>query len=517
MQRNVHLSRAIQDALSSLPDRDLNEFYQDLENEEVYNHSHLMSVVQYNSENTPSYDSDLLPEGLSCSDIDALIAVPDNHLGYLSGTCLILNVTDTANSVMGRLIIFDKQSLDEEIDGIYPESGLTPAEKRALYQIVCGYTAKEAADLDNVKTETKRTQFQSVRSKTSLGRQADIATYTVTRLLMDLQTAETDKNTHRALREYHKQYMPSSVRLHVVIGENGQHHRMFDMGPVDGVPFITFHPQVLPYIRTEDIKLFQQSGIRFIWPLRIGQLAPEDPKVSYEQYESAYMETVQLASSLISSEDRLNILGVLCGAQYAIKFAQRHPEKISLFVILSATYSEGTSKGLFASWRDGMVRITSNNQLIKQMLIRFMRRKLSDRDVFKKYLFRLNSGCKANIEILEREFSTKETTIAMQTRILNSEQSMTHDFIPISFPCWELLKELKCRIHFIHGKHDPINSLKDVRKLADLHEAPIHVIEDAGHMVYYDHLQTLCQILNRIVNSEQHESSRDPLLNSSVQ
>ena len=100
MQRNVHLSRAIQDALSSLPDRDLNEFYQDLENEEVYNHSHLMSVVQHNSENTPSYDSDLLPEGLSCSDIDALIAASDNHLGYLSGTCLILNVTDTANSVM---------------------------------------------------------------------------------------------------------------------------------------------------------------------------------------------------------------------------------------------------------------------------------------------------------------------------------------------------------------------------------------------------------------------------------
>ena len=507
MQRDLHLARAIQDALSSFPDRDLTEFYQDVESEEIHKHSHMTSVVKYNSRKNPSYASDDLPDGLHCSDIDALIAASGNHLGCLFDAYLILKVTDTANSPTGRLIVFDRQSLDEAIDSIYPEPVLTPAEKRALYQIVCGFTAKEAADLDNVKTETKRTQFQSVRSKTSLGRQADIATYTVTRLLMDLQTVETDKNTHRALREYHKQYMPSSVRLHIVLGESGQQHRIFDMGPIDGVPFITLHPQVLPYIGSEDINLFHQSGIRLIWPLRIGQLAPEDPKVSYEQYESAYMETVQLASNLIGSADRLNILGALCGGQYAIKFAHCHPEKVSLLVFLGATYSEGTGSGLFASWRDGMVRLTSNNQLIKQMLIRFMRRKLSDCDVFKKYLLRLNSGCKANIEILEREFSTKETTIAMQTRILSSEQSLTHDFMPISFPYWDLLKELKCRIHFVHGKHDPAHSLIDVRKLADVHGAPIHVIEDAGHMVYYDHLQALCRILNSIVNSESHVNS----------
>ena len=132
-------------------------------------------------------------------------------------------------------------------------------------------------------------------------------------------------------------------------------------------------------------------------------------------------------------------------------------------------------------------------------------------------MLRLNSGCKANLEILEREFSSEETTIAMQTRVLDSYQSLTHDFMPLSYPYWDLIEQLKCRIHFIHGKHDPVHSLIDVRKLADMHDAPIHVIEDAGHMVYYDHLQTLCQILNRIVNSEQHESSRDPLLNSSVQ
>ena len=176
------------------------------------------------------------------------------------------------------------------------------------------------------------------------------------------------------------------MRLHIVIGENGQHHRIFDMGPVDGLPFITLHPQVLPDIRSEDIKLFHQTGIRLIWPLRIGQLAPEDSKVSYEEYESAYMETIQSASTLTGSADRLNILGLLCGGQYAIKFAQCYPEKISLLIFLGATYTEGTSRGLFASWRDGMVRVTSKNQIAGQMLVRFMRRKLSDPDVFRKYI-----------------------------------------------------------------------------------------------------------------------------------
>ena len=215
MQKEQDVSRSAKDVLATLPANVIAEFSLPAKTDERGEGPYQIHTVRYDQRVDPVCRKSDLPTGISTQQIISLLNSTANYFGILWESRLVLNIKENSSGYTGKLLIFDSDTLNRALNTIYPEHNLTHAEKRTLYQVICGLSMREAAELDGLSPETKRSQIKSVRAKTGLGRQADIATYTVTRLLMDTETNVSNHNSsHQCIRDYHKDHMPSTCLLY---------------------------------------------------------------------------------------------------------------------------------------------------------------------------------------------------------------------------------------------------------------------------------------------------------------
>ena len=98
--------------------------------------------------------------------IDQLLSDTAGHWGMLVGSWVAIRLDDKSSPGSGRLLLIEKAGLHTFLDRLFSINALTAAEKLILIQVVCGQNLKEAAAIDGLSWETKRTHFKSVIAKT---------------------------------------------------------------------------------------------------------------------------------------------------------------------------------------------------------------------------------------------------------------------------------------------------------------------------------------------------------------
>jgi DNA-binding CsgD family transcriptional regulator len=453
--------------------------------------SQLQSVV-YDKRLSPACD--YLPESLPGIDLNAVLQQTQNQLGIVHHNYLVLNVQEPSTPDAGRLIFVE----DTQLLHIYPTSSLTPAELRTLKQILCGHSLRDSAVTDSVSYETKRSQFKSLGHKIGISRQADVVTYTLTRLLASNLRDDTEPALHEEVRAYHRECLPPNVRLHIMLGDDGRHHRIFDMGPIDGTALICLHPQIFPGFRPQDIELLHARNIRLLWPLRQGQMAPADPVLSSDAHIAHAIQSIDLAKTLQINHDTTTLVALVSGGTYAIEYALLNP-LIDRVVFVGASYKAGVGNSFSDKFRYGLIKLASRNKPLTRKLLHFLGKKLRDKNMLTKFFLNLYSGCESDLQVLEEEFSSEQKLSAIQRRILSSENSIIQDFFAHIRPNWPTLSMLGGKFVFIHGQQDTAHSIDDIRALAVRHNAPVRELEGLGQLLYYEHMGPLLDSLNELL------------------
>ena len=78
------------------------------------------------------------------------------------------------------------------------------------------------------------------------------------------------------------------------LDKEGNQHRLLDMGPISGTPFVIFHPQVFPSFSNDNYSELDERSLRLIWPLRNGMLGPVDEVLTFDEHLERSRHGVEL-------------------------------------------------------------------------------------------------------------------------------------------------------------------------------------------------------------------------------
>jgi len=122
-------------------------------------------IVIHIDANNPNF-VEALPNWLSADQVDAITSLclgnHENHLGVISSELPVFWLSTPRGSRQGRLLILGLELLDAVVRELYPNAYLTRSELRTLVQLTTGLTLQEAATVDKVSYETKRSQVKAV-------------------------------------------------------------------------------------------------------------------------------------------------------------------------------------------------------------------------------------------------------------------------------------------------------------------------------------------------------------------
>lgn len=240
--------------------------------------------------------------------------------------------------------------------------------------------------------------------------------------------------SHQVIRDYHRRFMPSGVRLHVLVGVSGRQHRVFDMGPSGGRVIVVLHAQVLPWFRDEDIAALHEQQLRLIWPMRPGALAPEDAYLPSTEHLDCSLEAIQCASELTSDDRVIDLLSVSSGSFFATEYACRFPDRVNRLIYVSASYKPTLSRSWLDRYYRGLSKMIRDNPATARLMFHFLAKKFGEHAILADTLKKLFAGSEPDLAVLENEFSEPETFDAIQIRFSSSAKSIYQDFIFYTYP-----------------------------------------------------------------------------------
>jgi len=461
-------------------------------------------AIHYNRRHDSLEDLDL-PANL-IKELKASGGIPEiqNRLGTLADDAVILNFQETTVSDAGFLLVVTFSDFSKLVDEIFPDCRLTQSEVRIILLLLCGYTIKEAAELDNVSHETKRSQLKSVSDKTGFSRQADLQVYVSNRLIIELRDGFYSRD--RSLKhifETHNRVMHPAVNLHVLVDPSGTTHRIMDMGPRSGKPVVVLHAVALPAFIDKDIEFLHDTGTRLLWPLRPGMLEPDEPTGNLHEFKQRYQRCLLQAIDLVADETSpIDLISVGSGCSHAIELCKAHPGRINSLSITSPCFRPKSEINSVNRVAQGLDKLAAFSPSTLSAVYTVMRSQLQKESVFARYMRGLGAGSNADSALVDYELAHPDRLRNMQTRILNSVSFFVLDHCTRAETDWHYIKESPVDVRFYHGAEDRFYPLPGIEKLASECRRTLFSAEGVGHFVYREHFTTLlAMILDNIDQS----------------
>ena len=424
--------------------------------------------------------------------------------GITAADYLILRLLAPQAGSQGKLMLVNTSAIHTVTGKLFPDSHFTPAENRLSIQLLCGDSLKEAAANDQVSYETKCSQLKSIQQKSGITRQIDLTNFLLAHVLMEAGNLTGDSakdSTQDFFRHYLQKYLPPSVRLHVLTDDEGMTHRVLDMGSLQRRPLIALHPQVIPWLGQAELELIEKQGLRVVWPLRHGALAPKDTTVNSQQYMQHMQHAlrgIELTCNLLF-DNKADLMGLVSGACYALQYARQNPRLVDRLILVGACHKPVRGGSAAGKLRNGLFELAAKSEWMMDRLIYFLQRKIRDPAQFQRLLQRGYASSAADSKILNIEFSDSVFTDALHSRFLQSPQSVKFDFYFQSRTSWQL-DDLHCNIDFVHGADDQIHRLGDVQSLAANNGSRLITLEHAGQLIYHDHFQSVMEAVMQLLD-----------------
>ncbi len=416
--------------------------------------------------------------------------VPDKLEYSLLGSYLVFCDADAIINSLPERYMVPLEIINVVTAGISAQP-LTPAELRLAAQMICGIELKDAADNDSVSIETKRSQLKSITAKLGVSRQQGLLRMLLPEIAHLTNPASWDKTGQRLLNRYAADYLPADVRCHSLSDHQGKSVRIIDFGPVRGKPVLMLHSMIFPDITSEDVQLAQELGLRLIWPLRPGLLDVKPELKSSSQYCTEVIEGIELAWEHLCGEP-VPIIAMVSSAWHASAFAKLHPQRVKHITFAATCFSAGRYDNSLRYFGSSVAELCSRNTWLMSRTVDFIRKSMHDTSRFSATIKQVFRKSAPDINILERECDADNDGQRLRTAMVDSPESVKHDYFNQVHFNWATVTELTMPVQFIHGAQDSLHPVSDLKKLLfGLSNPRLVIFEQTGHIMQYEHFHQL--------------------------
>ena len=413
-----------------------------------------------------------------------------DHMFLCSDVLAVFHDALTDRST-GRVAIVTTKNIQAFVCENFLGVKITNAQQRVLMCLLAGMSLTESAELDDRSIETRKQQAQQLRHKFNVERTDDLVRIIGAQLTksVSIMLGGQSALNNEHFNEYCRKFLPREARQTVLISDVGQPIRVVDLGPKDGRPMIALHPIILPDIRTKDVETLDELGIRLLWPLRNGQLGPNDQTLlEDEQIEQALWGIKSIFNTFLVKPATL--LCFAASSKVAIRYAKRHPETVSTMCFLGSCVLEGRPESGPRLLARGLMSMLSSRPMLANAAMAFFRERVMNRRNYIKFLRRQFEASKADSLIVGRELAEPNLGERLRFALLSSIPSIRHDFNFQRALEWGRLDANKHRVFFFHGDDDAIHPISLIEGLVSKHpNARLRTVTDAGQLLHHEHLQ----------------------------
>lgn len=369
-----------------------------------------------------------------------------------------------------------------EVDGLIT-AGLSDAEFQVFVDLACGLTLDDSATQAEVAVSTRRKQLQGVFRKLGVDSQAGLvglAAQVTQRLASRLSalhhTNDADFGAYRA-------YLPKGVRSAALERDDSAPVRYLDMGPVTGRVVMILHPMVFPDLTDADVALFEELGLRAIWPIRPRCLSQS--ALQSGRWEAHCEQVVEDCAALLDAvaAGPVPVVALVSSGGYATMLAQRYPNRVARIDFVSTCYSAGRSRTRDGYFGDFLVRALRQNSRMAMVFAQHLTGAVFSAHRLERTFRRIFRGSEADGAVLDAAFGSADKVARLTYAVRHSIGSMRYDYLGQVHFEWDIARRLAVPRHFWHGAQDRVHDLGDLTRLSEqVSGQPPQVLPQMGHL-----------------------------------
>lgn len=385
----------------------------------------------------------------------------------------------------GNLIVLHRPVLAEILRAGYPNLILPSALMQLLIQIVAGTQIKNDGDGRLRSSETRKSQARDLRGRLGASSTADVSRIVGAMILRTVVTA-VERHTRpddAAFFRHMERYYPADVQAIVLTSRTGQRHRVVAMGPADARPVILLHPLILPSVTADDVEWLAQNRLRLYWPLRLGQLAPQEGPTSEVETLDHALDGIDLVRRNFCGP-MVPIVSIAAASKVAIAYARQHPERVDLLCFAAACVLKDRPEAGARRLAKVMLHILDSAPWLADGALRLTARQLLSDKAFRSYLPKHYAGSPADSDLIAAELAREDGAERMREALDLSLQSIRHDFGFQLNLAWDQARHLSVPMHMVHGMQDQVHPIELIRRLAaTLPGVRLHEMPNAGQLL----------------------------------
>lgn len=403
--------------------------------------------------------------------------------------------------VRGYVISYDV--FHQVLDIFSHKKKLTASEKRVIFQLTSGISLKQAADLDKVSTETKRSQVKAACSKLDCKGQTDLVRLSLGQIVHLVSTSEAEHAHSELIEDFTLKYLAADARLMIQRLPNGRLLRILESGPVDGRPAIVLHGMLFPLMLINASTYLEQEGIRLIIPIRHGYMESRSLQDLYNQSKLIEEMTEDLSLYIQHiSKCPMTIIGQSFGSTIAIHFAKQYPDLVSQLILISSYQArrDQSSSEFGSRFLNGLYDVLNRPGIFRFISWQF-RKYYADEHVARRIMCRLFNDSTSDVDVLEDEYAEQPAYLWFTESYKHSVLGIAEDFCFAMDSSDSNIKDLNMPITFIHGEDDPLAKLETIEELASSNRnAKLLLQKKGGHLIYSSHKQALWTIVGKEIS-----------------
>ena len=432
--------------------------------------------------------------------------------GFINDQLVVLRLEDQPSGRSGKVLLFGVKYISDLLEKLFPDTRITPSERRTLLQSLSGLSLKAAAHQDSVSYETKKTQLKAVYQKTQLNKQQTLSSFLIAHLTLEHASKHSrhraDTESDRMFFNYVDNYMGPYVRASVVQESPEKRFRVIELGDPAGLPVVCIHHLGVINFSEEEVEAFRKHRLRLICPLRHGALGPSDKKLSTVDYIEHALAGIELAGSL-TGQQRPVVVSLLSGCMYAINYCKRFPDKVDKLIMLGANYRPPVEVKSVSTVKESLHGLASNYEVTLEQTVSTMLKSVDQAHSLKNVMMETHNHGEADTTTIDALFDDEHQVQAMQHRLRNSPLSIVEDLKTQAARDWSPLARISnsaagdaTQIHFIHGSEDeliPVENVKDF--ISQKSRMTLHVVDGAGNWIFGQYTRQTAALIREIADA----------------
>lgn len=394
-----------------------------------------------------------------------------------------------------RTILLSEELFMEILDLFNQDAELSVSEKRVVYQIVTGSNPGEAAKIDGVSVETKRSQLKKACSKLYCAGQTELVRLMLGQMIHLLYLCDAETSHVQITEEFGSEFFDETTKLSVQRLPNGNLMRFWELGPATGRPLLVIHGCLFPFLLLNARHQLEKHNIRLIVPVRDGYL---DDQASSSEYHDGQLvsQTLENLTQFIQLQwdEPIPVLGHATGGLYAMLIAARQPKLFSSMMVMSLNLLQlGINPDSFSSkFLVGIRKLAKDNGIFEVLTNQFQRTAFSNAQATKFVLRRLFNGCGDDLDVVNGFVGEGNAFNWYRKLHGHSVLGISNDFRLIARFKRDTLSKIKIPLAFLHGPNDAFTSTSEIEEFINIsREAKLVVLADGGHLVSASHPELL--------------------------